>query len=211
MAPLAAELAGWTRVYALDLPGFGLSDKPDAALDIPAMADATAAWLTANGIPRAIVLGNSVGTQVAVNLAARYPNQTLGIVLTGLALGGQRRNTLSQLGRALIDIPREPLALWPMQARDFVAAGPRRVVRTFLLAMNDRIAALMLEVAAPALLVEGTSDPLDDPAWNRLLVATLPHGRLVTVPGGTHALPISKPRELGAIVRTFADELIGPP
>ncbi len=208
MAPLAVELAGWTRVYALDLPGFGLSDKPDAALDIPAMADAAAAWLTANGIPRAIVLGNSVGTQVAVNLAARYPKQTSGIVLTGLALGGQRRGTLNQLGRTLIDIPREPLALWPMQARDFIAAGPRRVIQTFRLAMTDRIAALIPEVTAPAILLEGASDPLDDPAWNRQLVAALPHGRLVRVPGGTHALPMSKPLELAAIVRGFADDLI---
>lgn len=208
MARLGAELAGWTRVYALDLPGFGLSDKPGAVLDIPAMADATAAWMTANHIPRAIVLGNSVGAQVAVNLAARYPSRTSGIVLTGLALGGQRRNTLSQLARALVDIPREPLALWPMQARDFVAAGPRRVIRTLRLAMEDRIAALIPAVLAPALLLEGTADPLDDPAWNRQLVAALPYGRLVRVPGGTHALPMSKPSELATIVRTFADDLI---
>ncbi len=207
MVPLAAEVAGWTRVYALDLPGFGLSDKPDAVLDIPAMADATAAWMTANGIPHAIILGNSAGAQVAVNLAARYPNLASGIVLTGLALGGQRRDTMSQLGRALIDIPREPLALWPMQARDFIAAGPRRVIQTFRLAMADRIAALIPEVAAPALLVEGTSDPLDDPIRNRQLVAAFPHGSLMRVLAGTHALPMSKPRELAAIVRAFADDI----
>src|SRR5688572_29789182 len=120
MAPLAAEVAHWTHVHALDLPGFGLSGNPETILDIPGLADATAAWIAATELPPAIVLGNSVGSQIAVNLAARHPDRVAGIVLTGLALGGQRRSGLRQVVRALADAPREPLRLWPMQAQDFV-------------------------------------------------------------------------------------------
>lgn len=211
MAPLATEAARWTLVHALDLPGFGLSGNAETILDVAGLADATAAWISANDLPPVIALGNSVGSQIAVNLAARYPERVAGVALTGLALGGQQRNGLSQVARALVDIPREPLRLWPMQAQDFVRAGPWRVLQTFRLALEDRIEALIPRVTAPALVVEGMNDPLDDPAWNRVLVRRLPDGRLVTVEGGSHALPISKPTALSALVREFAEEISAPP
>ena len=207
LAPLAIELAEWTYVAAPDIPGFGLSGKPGRILDIPGMADAMVGWMGAMEIPHAILAGNSAGSQVAVNLAVRYPGRAAGLVLTGLALGGQRRGVWSQLGRAVVDVPREPLALWPMQARDFIAAGPRRVVRTLQLAMNDRMEELIPEITVPTLVVEGARDPMDDPEWNRTLVAALPRGRLATVPRGTHALPMSEPRELARLIQEFALDL----
>lgn len=207
MAPLAAEIARWTHVAAIDFPGFGGSGKPRSVLDIPGLAAATAGWMDATDTKRVILVGNSVGSQVAVDLAARFPNHAAGLVLTGLALGGQRRGVWNQIGRALVDIPREPLALWPMQARDFIAAGPRRVIQTFSLAMSDRIMTQVPNVTAPTLVVEGSRDPLDDPEWNRILVSSLPHGRLTQLVGGTHALPMSKPRELAASIRSFVGDI----
>ena len=37
MASLAAEVARWTLVHAIDLPGFGLSGNPETILDIPGL------------------------------------------------------------------------------------------------------------------------------------------------------------------------------
>jgi pimeloyl-ACP methyl ester carboxylesterase len=207
LVPVATEAARWTLVHAPDLPGFGLSGNPETILDIPGLADATAAWIAVNELPPVIVLGNSVGSQIAVNLAARYPDRVAGIVLTGLALGGQQRNGLSQVARALADAPREPLRLWPMQAQDFLRAGPWRVLRTFRLALRDRIEMSILQVTAPALVVEGTNDPMGDPAWNHVLIRQLADGRHAVVEGGTHALPMTRPVALSALVREFAAEI----
>ncbi len=206
LVPVATEAARWTLVHAPDLPGFGLSGNPETILDIPGLADATASWIAVNELPPVIVLGNSVGSQIAVNLAARYPDRVAGIVLTGLALGGQQRNGLSQVARALADVPREPLRLWPMQVQDFLRAGPWRVLRTFRLALQDRIEVSIPQVAVPALVVEGTNDPLDDPTWNRVLVRNLKRGRLAVIEGGTHALSMSEPVALSNLVREFAAE-----
>lgn len=207
LVPFATEAARWTRVHAIDLPGFGLSANPPEILGVPGLADATAGWIAATELPPPIVLGNSVGSQIAVNVAARFPEQVAGIVLTGLALGGQRRNGLSQVARALADAPREPSRLWPMQIQDFVRAGPWRVMRTFRLALEDRIETSIPQVTAPALVVEGTNDPMDDPGWNRLLVDRLARGRLAVIEGGTHALPMTRPVALSALVREFAEEI----
>jgi alpha/beta hydrolase fold len=72
--PTVAALAGRYRVIALDLPGFGDSDKPiGAASDPRFFASAALGLLDALALDRADVIGNSLGGRVALELALRYP------------------------------------------------------------------------------------------------------------------------------------------
>ncbi|MEV4456576.1 alpha/beta fold hydrolase [Microbispora sp. NPDC049633] len=83
MMPLAVRLAARHPVRVVDLPGFGLSGKPARTLDLPEMADRLAEWLeTADAAP-AVLLGNSFGCQVAVEVAVRHPTLARGLVLAG--------------------------------------------------------------------------------------------------------------------------------
>jgi pimeloyl-ACP methyl ester carboxylesterase len=84
LMPLAAGLAGHHPVHVVDLPGFGLSDDPGTVLDVPEHADHVAAWLAAAGMPSAVVVGNSFGCQVAVELAVRYPDRVAGTLAHAL-------------------------------------------------------------------------------------------------------------------------------
>src|SRR4051812_32473996 len=70
--PTAERLATEFDVYAPDLPGHGRSDKPDAPVDVPQLADALGEWMDAVEIPRAILVGHSLGCQVVVDFAMRY-------------------------------------------------------------------------------------------------------------------------------------------
>jgi pimeloyl-ACP methyl ester carboxylesterase len=70
------------RVIAFDRPGFGHSDRPRRIVWTPnAQADLIAAALDKIGVPRAIVLGHSWGTLVAIALAVRYPPQVRALIL----------------------------------------------------------------------------------------------------------------------------------
>jgi pimeloyl-ACP methyl ester carboxylesterase len=99
LMPLAAGLARHHPVHVIDLPGFGLSDDPGTVLDVPEHAEHLAAWLAAAGAPSAVVVGNSFGCQVAVELAVRHPDRVAGTLanygaaghLTDLVLGFVRR------------------------------------------------------------------------------------------------------------------------
>ncbi len=71
MVPVAEELAPFASVHAPDLPGFGRSAKPRRTLTVPELARALLAWLDAAGLERPLLLGNSLGCQVVVDLAAR--------------------------------------------------------------------------------------------------------------------------------------------
>jgi pimeloyl-ACP methyl ester carboxylesterase len=83
MVPLAEVLACDFRVYAPDLPGFGRSDKPKRALDIPELADALAAWMSALGLGPAVLIGNSLGCQILIEAALRHGERVACLILQG--------------------------------------------------------------------------------------------------------------------------------
>ncbi|MBO0775479.1 MAG: alpha/beta fold hydrolase, partial [Actinobacteria bacterium] len=82
MVPLARALAArGMRVWILDPPGFGYSDKPPRSLSIREQAALAAEWLAAIGCRPARLLGNSFGCQVAAAVAARHPGAVGRLVL----------------------------------------------------------------------------------------------------------------------------------
>ena len=81
--PTVAALASeGHRVIAMDLPGFGDTDKPfPAAYDPPFFAEWAESLLDELGIERAHVLGHSMGGRVAIEFGLRNPDRTQGLVL----------------------------------------------------------------------------------------------------------------------------------
>lgn len=70
------------QVYALDLPGFGLSEKPaDWDYSLAHQAQFVNDFMEYFGIERASVSGNSMGGGIALELAARYPARVKELVL----------------------------------------------------------------------------------------------------------------------------------
>lgn len=75
------------HVWAMDLIGYGLSDKPDhEAYDIPFFIDQIVAFMNAKGISKAHIVGNSMGGGIALNIALLYPSQVSSLSLLN-ALG----------------------------------------------------------------------------------------------------------------------------
>ncbi|HEX2014248.1 MAG TPA: alpha/beta fold hydrolase, partial [Nitrososphaera sp.] len=65
--PLSSEM----RVIALDLPGFGFSDKPRLSYSIKFYTDFVAAFAKRLQLKRASIVGSSLGGQIAAELALR--------------------------------------------------------------------------------------------------------------------------------------------
>jgi len=71
------------RVIAIDRPGFGHTERPRGTVWTPeAQADLVAGVLRKVGAPRAIILGHSWGTLVALAMAVKYPQEVQALVLT---------------------------------------------------------------------------------------------------------------------------------
>ncbi len=92
---LGGEAANWAanivpvstryRVYALDQIGFGHSDKPLIDYRIETFVEFLQAFMQELKIPKATLVGNSLGGWIAVDFAARHPEMVERLVLVDAA------------------------------------------------------------------------------------------------------------------------------
>jgi pimeloyl-ACP methyl ester carboxylesterase len=123
--PTVSALADSYRVVAIDLPGFGESDKPiGAPYDAPWFARSTFAAMDALGIERAHVAGNSMGGRVAIEAGLVDSDRTAGLLLLSPALAWLRSRPWAPMLRAL----RPELGLIQPAPRPLVEAMVRRLV-----------------------------------------------------------------------------------
>jgi len=206
MIPTSVELAADYCVYLPDLPGFGKSDKPEHALSIAELADALAAWMDAIGLSKATLLGNSMGCQIIANFALRHPERIERAILVGPTMDPQARTAHQEIGRWLVNIPGEPLSLFPVVTLDYLQIGFRRFVRTFRHALEDRIEEHLPLMQVPTLVVGGARDPVVPLRWIKEATSLLPKGRSVIIDGAAHDVNYNSPVELAREVRVFLDE-----
>ena len=98
-APVWERLAQHARLFAVDLPGFGRSERRDDLLSPRAMGRFLARLVEETGIGRPYVVGPDVGTAAALFAAADHPDR-----FAGLVVGGGATVVPLQLG--------EPLSSW---------------------------------------------------------------------------------------------------
>jgi pimeloyl-ACP methyl ester carboxylesterase len=100
--PTLDGLADRYQVHALDLPGFGKSSKPlptGRRYSMGWFADAVHAYLAANGLEDAHLVGNSMGGRIALETALRHPRSVRSVVGLGPAVGFDEYRMLGPLLR----------------------------------------------------------------------------------------------------------------
>ncbi len=121
----APELSHY-RIVALDLPGFGLSGKPDTFdYNMHSQADMTYALMQALGIRRCTVIGHSMGGAVAILLAHKYSDSLERLVVVEPNL----KASDAQLSREII---RQPEAEFVGQYDDFTRIAVKTVQNWFV-------------------------------------------------------------------------------
>jgi len=101
MLPTLAEMAHDHRVLAVDLPGFGDSDKPVRAYHPAFYARWLVGFLDALGIARADLVGNSMGGRIAIETALCAPERVGALALLAPSLAFKRFRGFTPLVRLL--------------------------------------------------------------------------------------------------------------
>jgi 2-hydroxy-6-oxonona-2,4-dienedioate hydrolase len=206
LLPTAERLAPHVRALVPDLPGSGRSSRPPRALGVGGTAGALDAWLDAIGVERASFLGNSMGCQTIVRLAALRPERVERLVLVGPTVDANARALGRQILRLAGDAFREPARLVGIAAWDYAVYGPIRLLRTARSVVDDAIEEHAPNVRAPTLVVRGEHDPLVPQEWAEELVALLPDARLEVVAGAPHAVNYTAADQLASLTLDFLSE-----
>jgi pimeloyl-ACP methyl ester carboxylesterase len=206
--PTWPRLAEQARLVAVDLPGFGHSQRRDALLSPQAMGDFIIRIADAFGLENPHIVGPDIGTAAALFAAARHPGR-----LRSLVVGSGGTAVPLQLGSLLKDWveapdlgsfreadPRQIVAgalsgieryVLPEPVReDYLSSyeGDRfvesmRYVRTYpaeLPALRD----LLPQVQIPVQIIAGGRDRAVPPVNAEFLHERLPHSKLDIVDAG---------------------------
>jgi pimeloyl-ACP methyl ester carboxylesterase len=116
------DLARDHRVYAIDLKGWGLTDKPSHGdYSMRGQAHHVRTFMHVLGIERALIVGHSMGGAIAVHMAAEFPEAVAGIVLIDPA--GARPFPYLWLLSRMMDVP--PVRQWIHVGAQYVIANER--------------------------------------------------------------------------------------
>ncbi|MFF0989463.1 alpha/beta fold hydrolase [Kocuria nitroreducens] len=202
---LADALATTHDVYALDLPGYGTAPRPAHALTVPELGHVVAGAVAALGLEAPVVVGHSMGCQVAVDTVKDHPGMWAGYVLVGPTVDPAARSLLGQGWRLLRDTLREPPSTNAAVLRDYFRMGPLRYLRTTRHMLRDRIEEDIRGCTPPGLVVRGSRDPIARRDWARRLVQAAPDARFLEIPGAPHNVQHTDPQELAAACAPFLD------
>jgi 2-hydroxy-6-oxonona-2,4-dienedioate hydrolase len=196
LRPVAALLAEHLDVWAPDLPGFGCSDGDGTPPSPGPLARALQHWIAARHLGGASLLGNSYGCQIATELAMREPALVHRLVLSSPTTDPTARSLAGLAVRFARESRTQSKEYRRTMQRDYRSAGVRQAVETLRAVLHDRPEERLPHVEAPTLVVRGTEDPIVTPAWAEEVARLLPRGRLVTLPGATHAMVHDTPGPL---------------
>jgi pimeloyl-ACP methyl ester carboxylesterase len=231
---LGAEGSNWAanfgffaqkyHVYALDQIGFGNSDKPLIDYKIQTFVEFLQAFMQAQNISKATLVGNSLGGWIALDFAARYPEMVEKLVLVDAA--GLR--------------PQDPTARLPIDLNPSSLAGMRKILESIVydkrwvtddlvrqaferhMKIGDgytiqRVLAGILgdnqweddklgSIHAPTLVLWGHDDALTPLTLGERFQKAIPGARLVVLNECGHIPQIEKPAEFNAELMKFLTE-----
>ncbi|MWV48392.1 alpha/beta fold hydrolase [Rathayibacter sp. VKM Ac-2803] len=201
---LAVHLREHGRVIAVDLAGFGSNRTPEQRVGIADHARFVAHVLADRGVESAVVVGHSMGSQVAVELTARSPDLVDGVVLIGPVVDPQRPTALQQ-GLALArDTLGEPVPVDLLVFADYVRGGLRWYLRQLPEMLHYPIQRRLEAVTRPVLVVRGHDDPVGTRDWCERLVAHASDGRLLEMGSSRHVVPRTEAEPLARALVRFA-------
>jgi len=205
-------LAKRFTVVLFDNRGTGSSEKPTFGYEISNMARDLGGLLDHLEIPRAHVLGYSMGGAIAQEFVRQFPDRVLRLVLCATMCGGPRATyappSVIRVMRELDGLTPEEIArrIWRVTYSPGYLENYRQLAEE---QMRHEIAAptplhaadlqyqafaefdcsgALPKVEAPTLVLTGDLDELISPRNSRLIAGLIPRASLIVIPGCGHRL-----------------------
>ena len=221
---------------AVDLPGFGDSDRPwPYDYTVGGQSAHLLRFLDVRGIDRAILIGNSLGGAVALLTAAAQPDRIRALVLVDAAspvssmpisIRALRTPVVGEIEMELYVRPLLELSLRyrlfadpknvteeivEREWRPVTIPGTRRAALAAIRSSARGYEHALERIHIPTLIVWGLEDRLLPVADGHRLAAAIPGARLVVLPGAGHIPQEETPVEFSRVVAEFLSQSAGHP
>lgn len=206
--PAMEDLSTEYRAYALDLWGFGDSDKAHEHYDVPTYVDLLVAFMDELGIWRAPLVGHTLGAAIAAELATKHPDRVSKVMAVGLPLGAEGIN------RKLLSAgPNDTLArlFWHRQRPyDEVERSVPKIAKNAIALTVQSVARLDLhetldELDVPLLTVYGDRDNIIDASQAEELEDNHYAARAIVLSGTHHFPMLDETARFTRLLRDFMD------
>ncbi len=239
---LLASSATWQEVIApasygrpaiaVDLPGFGCSDRP-RPFDYTVGGEASGLldFLDARGIERAVLVGNSLGGAAVMLVAANHPERVAALVLAApatpeMAIPWPLKLIRARLvGEAAMAMANRPIVAYGLRHRLFARAdrvtdraiedawfpltvpGTRRAALAAIRSNPRRYVGLEDRLRVPTLILWGREDHLIPVREGERLAKRIAGSRLVVLPDAGHLTQREQPAAFARAVAEFLSVL----
>jgi pimeloyl-ACP methyl ester carboxylesterase len=198
------------RIFTLDLIGFGGSDRPGITYDLETLRRYLVAFMDAQHIDRAVLVGSSMGASIAAWTAAHSPDRVLAVVLfapSGYPGSLQYPWPLGTLYRP--GIPNR-LARMIVQTWIFEILFPHSLARQALgitSSYNSLFAEVLFRIHQPTLLVWSRGDRKVPFLYSEVYRKRIPHAKLIERPAAAgHGVATFAPQETAEQICKFLNE-----
>jgi pimeloyl-ACP methyl ester carboxylesterase len=206
--PTMEELSEQHRTYALDLWGFGDSDKSTNRHGVEKYVKLLKDFMDELGINSTALVGHSLGATVAVKFAVANPDQVTRLMLVSLPIVGEaiNRRLLTTGGTSLVSRFLGS-SRWPVNHKDVLAeaekANESAIALTVQACAELDLQENLRQIEVPLLAVYGEKDNLIDPTQTRLLKNTASNIRSITLPESRHFPMLDEASKFHRLLRDF--------
>jgi pimeloyl-ACP methyl ester carboxylesterase len=196
------------RAYALDLWGFGDSDKSHRRYELSDFTKLTGLFMGEMGIRRAPIVGHTLGATIGIKLATTYPDlveklMAVSLPLSPDAVSRQLLTATSNSALAKVFWWRQPtheeVQLEAQKAAESVVATS--IKSTMALDVQRSLAKLSI----PTLIVYGEKDTLVNPDHNKDLNGKWPNIRPIGLKESSHFPMLDEKSKFNRLLKDFLD------
>lgn len=191
-------------VLAVDLPGFGDSPEPGKGHDMRETAKVVSQLIQDTAQGPVVLVGHSMGTQIASEVAVHRPELVRVLVLIAPTVNRYERSMWKQAGRMMQDLAGESPKVLLLGMWEYLKTSPLWFVNKLRFMLRHKLELVAPSISVPTLVLRGESDRVCPRNWVQEIAECIPGATMREIHGRGHEAIIKSPEPVASMILDYA-------